>query len=213
MGARDELAVVRREVNACFACRDRSGFHDLYFVHRFGNVYRDSQDILLLGERPGIASKKVGESVDDERYEELKSQRDWGAFIEELGLDWTRVYNTNLVKCAGWEEVNGRKRDRKSRSEEIENCMGFLNKQLQIMGNLKVVIACGEPPVCRFVRRRINFFRDTGTIEDSGRYKVIICPNPTGTFYKVNKIKHQFIPRVRAALDELVRARFIEPFG
>jgi DNA polymerase len=128
---RRSLAMVAKQVaacNACGLCRGRTNA-----VPGEGNA---DADIMLIGEGPGF-------------YEDQQGRPFVGAsgkFLDELlrgiGLDRTRVFITNVVKCRP-------PNNRDPQPDEIEACRGYLDEQISVI-DPKVIVTLGRHSMQRY---------------------------------------------------------------
>jgi len=187
------LAIIRDEVSACYKCKN--SFSDVFFTHRLGTISRKSQDVFVVGERPGQAAGEKLE-VSEEEYEERISRNAYGQFIEDLGLGFERAYFSNIVKCAA-------KDQREAAAAEIENCKGFLVRQIELK-RPKVIIACGKPTIKGLTGKDVKVGTEAGRIMSWQSIPLIVSPNPAGTYFKVNRVK--LLSAVKQALSSALRA-------
>ncbi len=182
---------IRHEVAGCSKCKNY--VDDIILTRRFGTVSRPDQYIFVIGERPGQAA---GESLEltDAEYEERVKKNYYGYFLEKLDLDFNRVYFSNLVKCAA-------KENRKSTSEETNNCKGFLYQQIKFKSP-KVIIACGEPTINELTGKSIRVGKDAGRIINWNGIPMVVSPNPTGAYFKVNQ--GEIIESIQSSLQSII---------
>jgi uracil-DNA glycosylase family 4 len=155
MNSADSLELLRDEILACYKCGE--AFSDIIFAHRTGTVSRSSQDVFMIAERPGQRAVKYPATTAVE-YEALQQGSDYGRFIEELGLTFSRVYFSNIVKCAAEDQ-------RDATTIELHNCRHFLFRQLAIK-RPTVLIACGKPTLRGLTGKTFRVGEDAGRIID-----------------------------------------------
>lgn len=97
--------------------------------------------IMLIGEAPGSREDKLGKPFVGAAGTLLNS------LLEEINLNKEEVYITNILKCRPPKNRNPRKK-------EIENCIGFLEKEIEIV-NPKIIMTLGS--VASKVLIRPNF--------------------------------------------------------
>ncbi len=118
------LEDIRREINACKACRLANSRNNAVA----GNGCPDAE-VVFVGEAPGAEEDKQGLPFVG-RSGKLLSD-----IIGAMGLSREKVYICNVIKCRPPE-------NRDPRPDEIESCMSFLKKQLNLI-RPKVIVALG----------------------------------------------------------------------
>lgn len=86
--------------------------------------------VILIGEAPGANEDKQGKPFVGRAGKLLNS------FLQLAGLNREDVYITNIIKC----RPPG---NRNPNREEIENCIGFLKKEIEII-NPEIIVTLGS---------------------------------------------------------------------
>ncbi|MFH1415129.1 MAG: uracil-DNA glycosylase [Elusimicrobiota bacterium] len=132
-----EFSDLERQVKNCRRCR--LGEYRLNAC--FGNGNRSSR-IMFVGEGPGFEEDHRGE-VFVGRAGKLLDK-----FIQDkLGLSRSDVFITNIVKCHPMKDPSNpdkRGNDRPPSKDEVESCIGFLVRQVELV-KPSLVVTLGSP--------------------------------------------------------------------
>lgn len=132
---KSKLAAMRRlwnEVDACTLCDIAT--HARSKVFGDGNV---SSKIVLVGEAPGMDEDKAGHPFIGAAGQTLRK------CLIAAGLDPEKLFICNVLKCHPPETLEPPSGNRKPSAKETENCLPFLNRQLEIV-NPRIVVALGN---------------------------------------------------------------------
>lgn len=121
-GAAETLQAVRAEALTCTRCGLAAGRTQVVF-----GVGDPAADLMFVGEGPGREEDLRGEPFVGRSGQLLDR-----LIFEELGLDRTRCYIANVVKCRP-------PQNRDPRPEEIGACRGYLSAQLELVDPIVVV--------------------------------------------------------------------------
>jgi uracil-DNA glycosylase family 4 len=155
-------------------CRDialvkRRAFRDWEYwakpVPSFGDP---GAEVLILGLAPGAhGSNRTGRMFTGDRSGEVlfRVLHDTGfasrpvSLSREDGLQLHNAYITAAVRCAP--------PDNKPRPEEIRNCREYLERELALLANLRVVVALGKIAFDVY----LSVLRDRGVIESRSAFR------------------------------------------
>lgn len=116
---------LRSSVEACQKCELHSGRKQTVF-----GVGDKDADWLIIGEAPGAEEDKLGEPFVGRAGKLLNSM------IEAIGLDRSRVYIANILKCRP-------PNNRDPRPEEVAHCETYLAAQIELI-RPKIILAVGR---------------------------------------------------------------------
>lgn len=122
----EALAALRAEALTCTRCRLAEGRTQVVF-----GVGDPTADLMFVGEGPGREEDLAGEPFVGRSGKLLDR-----LIAEELGIDRSRCYIANVVKCRP-------PQNRDPRPEEIEACRPFLDRQLELIAP-RVVVTLGN---------------------------------------------------------------------
>lgn len=130
-----ELERLKKEVDVCKKCR--LGYSRIKPVFGMGNPYAK---VMFIGEGPGW----------EEDHQGLPFVGKAGQLLDKIllaiGLDRTKVYITNVVKCHPMinpETPQARGNDRPPTQDEIAACMHYINQQINII-KPKCIVTLGN---------------------------------------------------------------------
>jgi len=129
------MTKLRDEALACAQCAHLVSTRT-QVVFGVGTVHAE---LILIGEAPGLDEDKEGEPFVGAAGQLLTK------IIEATGLDRDKVYIANILKCRPDTpgKVYG---NRKPRSEEMETCFSWVNRQIEII-QPRVMVALGGTAV------------------------------------------------------------------
>ncbi|MFB6266164.1 MAG: uracil-DNA glycosylase family protein [Halodesulfurarchaeum sp.] len=156
-------------VDACTRCADLVESRSR-IVNGVGPL---DADIVLVGEAPGVEEDARGEPFVGRSGEIL----DTG--LEERGLDREAVRITNCVRCRPPE-------NRDPRTEELENCRRYLERELRLV-DPKVVVTLGKVASEHLLGRSVAVTGEAGSVDrlelEGETYPVLISVHPAATLY------------------------------
>lgn len=118
--------ILREEAIGCVRCRLSEGRTQVVF-----GVGDPSADLVFVGEGPGAEEDRRGEPFVGRSGQLLDR-----LMVEEMGLDRSRCYIANVVKCRPPD-------NRDPRPDEIAACRPYLEEQLRLI-DPKVVVTLGN---------------------------------------------------------------------
>ena len=121
---RPELAALRSKVAACTACPLHAGRRQTVF-----GVGNPNADWMFVGEGPGEEEDRRGEPFVGRAGKLLD------AMLRAMGLDRTKVYIANIVKCRP-------PNNRNPSLEEATTCIPFLRRQIELVAP-RLIVALG----------------------------------------------------------------------
>lgn len=196
----EALALLRQEIGDCQRCRLSSGRKNIVFGE--GNV---NTRIMFIGEGPGREEDLQGRPFVGQAGEILTSLiKNMG---KEMGFGREDVFIANIVKCRP-------PQNRDPFPDEIESCMPFLNKQIEIISP-EIIITLGristhtlmglKTPINKFSisEARGKFFEYM-----VGKLKIPVMPTFHPAYFLRNrKDKHLTWSDAMAVMDKLKSAR------
>jgi len=130
-------------------------------------------DLLFVGEAPGQNEDEQGEPFVGRSGSVLDDQ------LRERGVERSDVRITNCVRCRPPE-------NRDPTGEELENCRGYLDAEVERV-DPDVVVTLGKVPSEHLLDRDVAVTKEAGSVEtvDLGgeRRDVLICVHPAATLY------------------------------
>ena len=130
-------------------------------------------DLLFVGEAPGAQEDKQGEPFVG-RSGSLLDDR-----LRDVGLARADVRITNCVRCRPPE-------NRDPTGEELANCRGYLERELELV-DPDVVVTLGKVPSEHLLGRSVAVTSEAGAVEEvelGGTQRlVLICIHPAATLY------------------------------
>jgi len=130
-------------------------------------------DLLFVGEGPG--------ATEDERGEPFvgRSGSVLDAALEAAGVDREAVRITNCVRCRPPD-------NRDPTSEELANCRGFLEREIELV-EPALVVTLGKVPSEHLLERSVAITAESGSVVDvrlGGRSRrVLLSMHPAATLY------------------------------
>ena len=123
-----------------------------------------SAEILFIGEGPGANEDeqgvpfvgKAGQLLDD--------------MLAIIGLDRTKVYIANIVKCRP-------PQNRDPLDVEQDACIGYLREQVRLI-QPKLIVCLGRIAAMRLIRADFKITREHGQWFDKGRFKLMAMYHP-----------------------------------
>jgi len=178
--SRAELTVLRQEVVACTRCprlveyRERIGREKrrayldwTYWAKPVPGFGDPNAHVLILGLAPGAHGSNrtgrpfTGDSSGNFMYPVLHgtgfANQPIAKHVDD-GLKLTDAYITAAVRCAP--------PDNKPTPQEIANCSSFLDRELDALANVKVVVALGRIGFDAY----LNYLRRKGVIKSKAEY-------------------------------------------
>ncbi|WP_338741424.1 uracil-DNA glycosylase [Haloplanus salilacus] len=133
----------------------------------------DDAALLFVGEGPGATEDERGEPFVGRSGTVLDDA------LRDAGLDRADVRITNCVRCRPPE-------NRDPRVEELDNCAGFLEREIEGV-DPDLVVTLGKVPGERLLDRAVAVTREAGSVVDARiggrRRRVLVCLHPAATLY------------------------------
>ena len=137
------LQELREHCLQCTACPLHEGRHNVVF-----GVGNPHSPILIIGEGPGEQEDLQGEPFVGAAGKLLDD------LLKLIGLDRTRVYIANIVKCRP-------PRNRDPLKEEQECCIGWLEEQMKIL-EPGIILCLGRVAAQRIMHPKFKITQDHG---------------------------------------------------
>ncbi len=127
------LMSYKKEVDTCKNC-----FLGNYRTNTVIGEGKMPSDLMFIGEGPGDQEDREGRPFVGRAGELLTHT------LTQLGLKRTEVWITNIIKCRAFDQVDHKKVNRPPRTEEIQACFSFLEREITAV-NPRVIVALGSP--------------------------------------------------------------------
>ncbi|MFB6195392.1 MAG: uracil-DNA glycosylase family protein [Haloplanus sp.] len=133
----------------------------------------DDAALLFVGEAPGADEDERGEPFVGRSGSVLDDA------LRDAGLDRTDVRITNCVRCRPPE-------NRDPTAEELDNCAGFLEREIDIV-DPDLIVTLGKVPGERLLDRDVAVTKESGSVVDARlggeSRRVLLCLHPAATLY------------------------------
>lgn len=133
----------------------------------------EDADVVFVGEGPGAQEDEEGEPFVGRSGSVLDTQ------LRAVGLDRETVRITNCVRCRPPE-------NRDPTKEELENCRGYLMRELDLL-DPDVIVTLGKVPTEHLLDRSVAVTKEAGSVEDirigGTPRRLLICVHPAATLY------------------------------
>ena len=148
---------------ACGACRQCSLSEGRRNVV-FGDGNRDA-GVMFIGEGPGQQEDATGVPFVGRAGQLLDDM------LKVIGLDRTRVYIANIVKCRPPD-------NRDPLGLEQEACIGWLRNQVALV-RPKIIVCLGRVAAARIIREDFKITREHGILFPRGTYQLMATYHPS----------------------------------
>jgi uracil-DNA glycosylase len=158
------LDALREAARSCRAC-------DLVFSGTqtvFGEG-PDRADVMMIGEQPGDMEDRAGQPFVGPAGRVLDEA------LEEVGIDRSRVYVTNVVKHFKWEARGKRRIHSKPNAREIRACRPWLEAELEDV-QPRVVVLLGATAAQALLGAKFRVTQERGKpLEDTGLAPYVVA--------------------------------------
>jgi uracil-DNA glycosylase len=158
------LDALREAARTCRAC-------DLVFSGTqtvFGEG-PDRADVMMIGEQPGDMEDRAGQPFVGPAGRVLDEA------LEEVGIDRSRVYVTNVVKHFKWEARGKRRIHSKPNAREIRACRPWLEAELEDV-QPRVVVLLGATAAQALLGAKFRVTQERGKpLEDTGLAPYVVA--------------------------------------
>ena len=166
MDSWDKLKAECAGCRACALCETR---HNLVF-----GVGREDAEVMFIGEGPGEQEDRLGEPFVGPAGKLLDDM------LEMIGLDRSRVYIANIVKCRP-------PQNRDPLPEESKACIPWLRQQFQIL-QPRIVVCLGRIAAQQMIGPEFSITREHGKFFDKQGTLFMGTYHPAALLrYPVNK--------------------------
>lgn len=156
----DELRAEAMECRKCELCKTRTTV-----VFGEGNPVTP---LVIIGEGPGATEDATGRPFVG-RAGQLLDQA-----LRENGITRKHVFICNVVKCRASITENGSIRNRPPSTSEIQMCLPWLQKQLEIMQPL-VILCLGAPSANQIIHKDFKMTKEHGQFFETTYAKYAIA--------------------------------------
>ena len=152
---RQSLPALREAAAGCRGCRLYANATQTVFSEGTANA-----EIILVGEVPGDREDIEGKPFVGPAGRLLNE------CLEEVGIDITKAYVTNVVKHFKFERRGKRRIHKKPSAEEIQACMPWLDAELQVV-KPKALVCLGATAAQALIGRQFRVTQRRGEFVDS----------------------------------------------
>ena len=170
----DSFEQLRSDCTGCTLCSLSETRNNLVF-----GVGNESADIMFIGEGPGEQEDLRGEPFVGPAGQLLD------VMLELIGLDRSRVYIANIVKCRP-------PRNRDPRPEEETACSGWLMRQIELV-NPKIIVCLGRIAAQFLIDSEFRITADHGKIFYKNNRKFIATYHPSALLRDETKRPDAFV--------------------
>ncbi len=146
-------------------------------------------DLVFVGEGPGATEDERGEPFVGRSGDVLDEA------LRDAGLARTDVRITNCVRCRPPD-------NRDPRAEELANCRGYLEAEIDRL-DPEIVVTLGKVPSEHLLERSVAITGESGTVVDARigdrSRRVLLCVHPAATLYDRSQRDGFFDTIARAA--------------
>ena len=136
-------------------------------------------EILLVGEGPGANEDQQGVPFVGRAGQLLDDM------LSIIGLDRTKVYITNIVKCRPPE-------NRDPMNVEQDTCIGFLHRQIELL-RPKIVVSLGRIAAMRLIDGDFRITKDHGKWYDVDGMRMMAIYHPSALLRDPSKRPETFV--------------------
>ena len=154
-----EWEALRQECLQCHACTLADTRTNVVF-----GVGREDAEVLFIGEAPGANEDLQGEPFVGRGGKLLDDM------LAMIGLDRTRIYITNSVKCRPPE-------NRDPLNTEKEACQGYLQRQRALM-KPKIIVCLGRIAAMRIIKPDFKITREHGQWFEKNGFQMMAVYHP-----------------------------------
>ncbi len=154
----DSWELLMQECFNCNKCELCNGRHNVVF-----GVGDRSSSVLFVGEGPGEKEDLAGEPFVGPAGQLLDK------YLAAIGLDRSRVYIANMVKCRP--PLN-----RDPSDSEMDSCIEYLRRQVRLI-EPKIIVCLGRISACRMISPDFKVTREHGSWIKKGSFWMM------GTFH------------------------------
>ena len=133
----------------------------------FGEGPADAE-LLFVGEQPGDQEDKLGRPFVG------PAGRIFDQALEEVGIDRSRVYVTNVVKHFKWEPRGKRRIHQRPNAAELTACRPWLDAELSVV-HPRVLVCLGATAAQALLGRAFRVTKERGTPVDSPLADVVVA--------------------------------------
>ena len=181
-----EWEALRQECLRCHACTLADTRTNVVF-----GVGREDAEVLFIGEAPGANEDIQGEPFVGRGGKLLDDM------LAMIGLDRTRIYITNSVKCRPPE-------NRDPLNTEKEACQGYLQRQRALM-KPKIIVCLGRIAAKAIIKEDFKITQEHGQWFQRGGVQMTAIYHPAALLRDPNKKPETFedLKRLQAKIREI----------
>ena len=181
-----EWEALRQECLQCHACTLADTRTNVVF-----GVGREDAEVLFIGEAPGANEDLQGEPFVGRGGKLLDDM------LAMIGLDRTRIYITNSVKCRPPE-------NRDPLNTEKEACQGYLQRQRALM-KPKIIVCLGRISAMELIKPDFKITQEHGRFFEKDGCLMMALYHPAALLRDPNKKPETFedLKRLQAKIREI----------
>ena len=182
----DSWDKLKAECAGCRGCALWETRHNLVF-----GVGREDAEIMIIGEAPGANEDKQGEPFVGRGGKLLDDM------LAMIGLDRSRIYITNSVKCRPPE-------NRDPLNTEKEACQGYLQRQRALM-RPKIIVCLGRISAMELIRPDFKISQEHGQFSEKDGCLMMALYHPAALLRDPRKKPETFedLKRLQAKIREI----------
>jgi DNA polymerase len=187
MNKKEELEKLNKEIRNCKKC--------LLWRMRKNTVPGEGPvdaKIMIVGQSPGVQEDKTGRPFVGPAGKFLNK------LLEIAGIKKEKIFITSPLKCLPQPPIN-----RKPKKEEIEACLPWLKKQIEIINPQKFILLGEVAFKVFFPKKELSSFRGRWVKKDNKEYFITYHPAAGMRFPKIKKILEKDFKKIGELLKAL----------
>jgi uracil-DNA glycosylase len=154
MDKQHEMERLRAQALTCPECPNKGT--RLRVVFGEGDVHAK---VMLVGQGPGVVEEQTGRPFAG------PSGRLLDQALAEVGLERSKLWLTNVIKCRAVKEEKGRLLDRAPSAAELKTCRPWLNGELDII-QPAIIVCIGVPAAKALIDKKFKLSEEHGQFRE-----------------------------------------------
>jgi uracil-DNA glycosylase len=154
MDKQHQMEALRMQALTCPGCPNRDTRHRVVFGE--GDV---NAKVMLVGQGPGIIEEQTGRPFAG------PSGRLLDQALAEVGLERSKLWLTNVIKCRAVKSEKGRVVDRAPSAAELKACRPWLDGELDII-QPKIIVCIGVPAAKALIDKKFRLSEEHGQFRE-----------------------------------------------
>jgi uracil-DNA glycosylase family protein len=154
MAKQERMEQLRREALTCPGCPNKD--RRLRVVFGEGDV---EAKVMLVGQGPGVIEEQTGRPFAG------PSGRLLDQALAEVGLERSKLWLTNVIKCRAVKSEKGRVVDRAPAAAELKACRPWLDGELAII-QPRIIVCIGVPSAKALIDRKFRLSEEHGQFRE-----------------------------------------------